>query len=48
MFKHTRIGGLHTLAIGRWRIKFWRLAPTPAYIPGDRVFHPVPRHALEQ
>jgi hypothetical protein len=48
LFGYTRVGGLHTFKLGRIRVKLWRVGPQPAYIPGDRVFSPVPRHALEQ
>jgi hypothetical protein len=48
MFKHTRVGRLHTFSLGRFRVKLWRVAPRNRFIPGDRVYCPVPRSALAQ
>jgi hypothetical protein len=48
MFKHTRLGNMHIIHLGRLRLKFWRVGKPLEIIPGDRVFSPVPRHCLEQ
>lgn len=53
MFKHSRVGRLHTFSIGRLRLKLWTVKPRralPRYADfvDDRYLTPISREHLAQ